>query len=330
MPTIASNLSLRTPPLIADHAPRLIHIQTHLDQDLSLDLLADEVGLSKYHFHRLFRTVTGETPKSYVDRLHSNGLPSSFAFVRLPVLEVAGMWLPESRDIQPGISGSLCHVAARGPASRIGPARRTPSDAASFRRARRGGIRPAWGTRIVRLARMIVAFIRQVGALRTSCRELLQTPDGLGSPTRSRRRIARCFWASRTMRRPSRPPRRFASTAVFRFPRRLLPTVNRLPADSKWRVRDNQLRGFVGPGTSLRRHSRTSYLRLAVEVIGLPAIEIYQTTQIGQRHVSAKFRCQLPVEGSLGLARRGPNPEAVATERPGVSPLRWSPRRSNR
>src|SRR5262245_57406305 len=49
--------------------PALIHIQAHLDQDLTLDRLADESELSKYHFHKLFHKATGETPKSYVDRL---------------------------------------------------------------------------------------------------------------------------------------------------------------------------------------------------------------------------------------------------------------------
>jgi transcriptional regulator GlxA family with amidase domain len=49
--------------------PALVHIQAHLDQDLSLDALADRVGLSKYHFHELFQHATGETPKAYVDRL---------------------------------------------------------------------------------------------------------------------------------------------------------------------------------------------------------------------------------------------------------------------
>jgi len=46
-----------------------VHIQAHLDQDLSLDALASHVGLSKYHFHELFKSATGETPKIYVERL---------------------------------------------------------------------------------------------------------------------------------------------------------------------------------------------------------------------------------------------------------------------
>ena len=37
------------------------------DEMPSLDALADAVGLSRYHFHRVFRAVTGVTPKAYAD-----------------------------------------------------------------------------------------------------------------------------------------------------------------------------------------------------------------------------------------------------------------------
>ena len=47
----------------------LIHIQTHLEGDLSLDLLAERVGFSAYHFHRIFHEILGEPVKEYVRRL---------------------------------------------------------------------------------------------------------------------------------------------------------------------------------------------------------------------------------------------------------------------
>lgn len=37
------------------------------DEVPSLDALADAVGLSRYHFHRMFKSVTGVTPKAYAD-----------------------------------------------------------------------------------------------------------------------------------------------------------------------------------------------------------------------------------------------------------------------
>lgn len=47
----------------------LIYIQTHLDQDLSLEMLAERVGFSAFHFHRIFHEVIGEGLKEYIRRL---------------------------------------------------------------------------------------------------------------------------------------------------------------------------------------------------------------------------------------------------------------------
>ena len=49
--------------------PLLVHIEEHLDEDLSLKALAALAGFSPHHFHRVFQHVTGETPKEYVRRL---------------------------------------------------------------------------------------------------------------------------------------------------------------------------------------------------------------------------------------------------------------------
>lgn len=47
----------------------LSYIETHLDEDISLDATAAAVFYSPYHFHRLFRKLTGETLGVYVRRL---------------------------------------------------------------------------------------------------------------------------------------------------------------------------------------------------------------------------------------------------------------------
>lgn len=41
-------------------------VDDHVHEDISLDRLAEEVGLSKYHLARLFREVAGQTPWTYV------------------------------------------------------------------------------------------------------------------------------------------------------------------------------------------------------------------------------------------------------------------------
>jgi AraC family transcriptional regulator len=47
----------------------LNHIRSHLAEDLSLDTLAEVACFSPYHFHRIFRAVTGETVNDLVVRL---------------------------------------------------------------------------------------------------------------------------------------------------------------------------------------------------------------------------------------------------------------------
>lgn len=49
--------------------PLLVYIQANLDQDLSLAALSRRIGLSPWHLHRAFRSLAGETLKSYTERL---------------------------------------------------------------------------------------------------------------------------------------------------------------------------------------------------------------------------------------------------------------------
>ena len=49
--------------------PFLIDVQRKLDGRLNLDRMAGRLGYSRYHFHRLFRSVVGETPRAHVERL---------------------------------------------------------------------------------------------------------------------------------------------------------------------------------------------------------------------------------------------------------------------
>jgi AraC-like DNA-binding protein/DNA gyrase inhibitor GyrI len=46
----------------------LDHVSAHLTSNLSLNALADVAGFSPFHFHRLFRALTGETLNAFVTR----------------------------------------------------------------------------------------------------------------------------------------------------------------------------------------------------------------------------------------------------------------------
>ena len=69
--------------------PVLVHIQANLDQDLSLEALADRVGLSPFYFHRLFRSSVGETLKQYTQRLRLERAASRLVTHDSTILDVA-------------------------------------------------------------------------------------------------------------------------------------------------------------------------------------------------------------------------------------------------
>ncbi|MCP4214449.1 MAG: AraC family transcriptional regulator [bacterium] len=45
------------------------YIDSHLDEKLSLELLAETAYFSPFHFHRIFKAMTGETPNEFIARL---------------------------------------------------------------------------------------------------------------------------------------------------------------------------------------------------------------------------------------------------------------------
>jgi AraC family transcriptional regulator len=69
--------------------PVLVHIQTHLEGDLSLDRLADRASLSPYHFQRVFQSVVGESPKQYTLRLRLERAAFQLKIRQATILEIA-------------------------------------------------------------------------------------------------------------------------------------------------------------------------------------------------------------------------------------------------
>ncbi len=49
--------------------PALAFAAAHLDEDISLRVLAERAGMSTFHLHRVFSEIAGETPKQYTLRL---------------------------------------------------------------------------------------------------------------------------------------------------------------------------------------------------------------------------------------------------------------------
>lgn len=69
--------------------PLLIEIQRGLDQRLNLNRMAAQLGYSPFHFHRLFTTAVGETPRAYVERLRMEKAAYKLWISAESVLDVA-------------------------------------------------------------------------------------------------------------------------------------------------------------------------------------------------------------------------------------------------
>ena len=68
----------------------IIYIDHNLNSQLSLDYLADLANYSPYHFHRIFKAVTGETLQQFINRLRIEKVASILLRVKtIPMKELA-------------------------------------------------------------------------------------------------------------------------------------------------------------------------------------------------------------------------------------------------
>lgn len=67
----------------------MLYIQNHLDNELSLDELAQTAFFSPFHFHRIFTAYTGESIKSYVRRLRLERATRDLSFTDLSITQIA-------------------------------------------------------------------------------------------------------------------------------------------------------------------------------------------------------------------------------------------------
>lgn len=67
----------------------LAHIEANLAEDMSLDTLADVAALSRFHFHRVFRGLAGETVSQRVRRLRLHRAAARLLAEEAPVAEIA-------------------------------------------------------------------------------------------------------------------------------------------------------------------------------------------------------------------------------------------------
>ena len=64
------------------------YIEDHLDESLDLESLANEVGYSKYHLHRMFTSIVGLTLHSYVQRRRLTEAARLLIFTNQTIMEI--------------------------------------------------------------------------------------------------------------------------------------------------------------------------------------------------------------------------------------------------
>jgi AraC family transcriptional regulator len=132
----------------------LVHIENHLDAPLPLEDLAGVACFSPYHFHRVFRGMTGVSVKEHVRRLRLERAARRLKFSQDAVISIAldsGYQAPES------FARAFQAVFGEAPAAYRQSAREfAPPPAA--------GALPPIDARIVRIGPLRLAFVRHVGA----------------------------------------------------------------------------------------------------------------------------------------------------------------------
>lgn len=67
----------------------LFYISEHIDEPLSVDMLADRIFLSKYYFIRLFKAETGYTPHEYILTTRVNAASRDLKSTDDPIKDIA-------------------------------------------------------------------------------------------------------------------------------------------------------------------------------------------------------------------------------------------------
>ena len=284
---------MKAKPPLTRIIPALVHIQAHLDQDLSLDALAGHVGLSKYHLHELFKSATGETPKSYVERLRLEWAAVQLRIRRVAVVDVAlecgyrnhetfsrafrGRFLTSPSEYRK----QWFHLEHDTRRARF---QRAPDEAP------RGELST---TRIVRLSPVTVAFHRHLGPYERVL------PDNFARLT---------SWALRRgggtplLLGIARDAPGITPEAKIRFDC-CVQVPAAFEADGEIGCQrtpggDHAITEYVG-SWDLRPAYESILERLGnmptLDIIGLPALEIYRTTRVGARDGLARVAIAIPV-----------------------------------
>lgn len=278
--------------------PLLVHVQTHLDGDLSLAALARVAGLSPSYLQRLFLAHVGESPKRYVTRLRLEQAAFRMLVGESALLDLAldsGYRSHETFTRAFSRRFGAPPSAYRADRRLVRPRRPV---APPSRREERGASPPdvsLSATRVTRLRAADLAFIRHLGPYEAVPDRLFRDLDAWA---RARRLPGPRLWMGIGHDAPgTTAARHLRFDAALGVPR---------PFSGAGRIAYQRFEGgdfavttHVGPYDSLSVAYRVVVERVLAlprwQLVGLPAVEIYRTTQVNvRRHLNHTDIC-LPV-----------------------------------
>ena len=273
----------------------LVHIQAHLDEDLSLDVLSAKASLSPAHFQRTFQAQVGESPRNYVARLRLERAAFRLLIHDATLLDIAldcGFQNHETftRAFRRrfGMPPSSYRAWVRSQArQRQESTTEQPDDAYSISE-----------TKIRRLSHAHLAFIRHIGPYEAVPETLFDTLENWAN---NQGLLGPRIWMGIGHDAPgtTRPEHlRFDAAPVV--PAAFTPTgpIGHQVFDSG----DFAVTTHAGPFLTLPAAYAAIFPRVTHlpkhRLIGLPAVEIYQTARVNARLQLNVTDICLPVAGS--------------------------------
>ena len=279
--------------------PLLLHIQARLEEDLGLDALSRKAGLSPFHLQRLFKAAIGETPKAYTSRLRLERAAFRLLLHDSNVLDIALECGFQSHETflrafrrrfgqVPSEYREKVREWLRGPLDEQGePAREGGHETASAFEVS--------ATRVIPLRPAHLAFRRHVGPYESVPESLF---DELEEWAIRRRLPGPRIWMGIGHDAPGITP-----AEQLRFDAALVVPG---PFAPEGPIAHQQLSGgpfavttHAGPYDTLSAAYSTIFLRLfalpGYQLVGLPAVEIYNTTRVNVQHQLNHTDLCLPV-----------------------------------
>jgi AraC family transcriptional regulator len=281
--------------LQADSLTRvLVHIQANLDEDVSLDALAGDAGLSRFHFAREFARFTGETIKQYTLRLRLERAAVRLLLRDASILDTAIDCGFDNHETFSRAFRRHFGVAPRDYRTR--GIQRAAAELAPGRTGNTANPTNLSSTKLCRTGDLHIAFLRHVGPYEEVPTTLW---DELQAWARTRRIPEPHILVGIAQDAPGvTPASQLRFDAGIRVPPDLVTRgrigLQTLPAATF------AVTTFVGPYSELHTAyteiMRRLFARDDVRIVGVPCLEVYQTTKLDAQHALNHTDIHIPVE----------------------------------